>query len=278
MFKTPTQIRGRVGVSFTGIYRDPSIDSALETQALFGESLAIVKTSQDWLQVVTDLDEYSGYMKTSDVIQGLSEAATHRVSERTAGIYNQSDFKKRITGTLYLNSLVTVVRTVKTPEGPMCEVHGLGWVFARRLVPIGYKAPDFVSELLKLGDAEQGVEYGWGWRSSLFDCSSAVQSACIAAGIPCPRDSMPQSKMLGKPVTVAVDYSDLRRGDLLFWTELKGRHVVVMVDSKNCFNVTVAEPYGRAIVQPLAQVIFDQQRNGNGQITIVRRLHDYRPT
>lgn len=276
MFKTPTHITGRVGVSFTGIHREPSIDSALETQALFGESLAIVQADKEWLQIVADLDGYGGYVKASDVIQSPPVTVTHRVSERTAGVYSQPDFKKRITGTLYLNSLVSVSRTVQTPEGRMCEVQDLGWVFARRLKPIQYKAPDFVSELLKLGNTEEGVEYGWGWRSSLFDCSSAVQSACIAAGILCPRDSVPQSKALGRPVTVAADYSDLRRGDLLFWTELKGRHVVIMVDSKNCFNVTVAEPYGRAIVQPLAQVISDQQREGNGQITAVRRFPDYR--
>jgi len=46
-----------------------------------------------------------------------------------------------------------------------------------------------------------------------------VQIALAACGISCPRDSDMQEQALGTPVAAAAaaDFSDLQRGDLVFW-------------------------------------------------------------
>ncbi len=94
-----------------------------------------------------------------------------------------------------------------------------------------------------------------------LDCSGLVQVALATCGLACPRDSDMQEEALG----IAVENSELRRGDLIFW---KG-HVAIVRDRNtlihaNAFHMAVA-------IEPIAGAVTRIQEAGS-EITSVRRI------
>lgn len=262
----------QVAVRRTHLNPEPTEASRITIEVLFGERVQKLEDLGEWSRVVTELCEYEGFIRTSHLIDAFG--ATHRVSERAAPVYIEPHFKAPSeTEPLYFNSLVTVQETLETPEGTMCRLRGCGWVFASQLREIGVNATDFLEECLKF----LGTPYGYEKRSMLIDCSTLVQAGCIAAGIACPYDvKTGEMVKVGEAVEYSEDFSNLIRGDLVFWTEGKGSHVAIMVDGTNCLHATIADPYRRALIQPLAEVARDQARSNNGPITAVRRFPAYR--
>jgi cell wall-associated NlpC family hydrolase len=136
-------------------------------------------------------------------------------------------------------------------------------------VPIGHLAPTEAVETDFVAIAERflGVPYLWGGKTSLgLDCSGLVQIALTAGGIACPRDSDMQEQSVGRAFEPSADFSNLQRGDLVFW---KG-HVAIVRDPTslvhaNAFHMSVA-------IEPLAEAIVRIQSAG-GVVTSVRRTH-----
>lgn len=256
---------------------EPSDGARIKIEMLFGERVEILEDMGEWLRVRTLLCDYEGYTRREHF--GECIEPTHRVSERTAPVYNEPYFKNPIREPLYFNSLVTVTESKTTEEGLMHKVERVGWIFASQLCDATYQAPDYVAECLKF----LGTQYGYEKRGSTIDCSTLVQAGCIAAGIACPYDvKSGDMDKLGEPVEPASDLSNLKRGDLVFWTESKmeGRiasHVVIMVDGTNCLHATIEGPHRKAFIQPLAEVAADQAHFHGGSITAVQRFPDYRP-
>lgn len=250
----------------TGIRKEPKPSGSLETELLFGEQFEVEDVLDNgWAFGRSSVDGYPGYVYLSDL--GTLRKPTHWVSERDAVVYLKPDFKSYRLRNLAMNSLVHVVDEVQTSEGLMCGLENAGWVFKDQLLPIGEYADDFVAQALKFS----GTSYLWGAKSFQIDCSALLQAACQACDIKVPRDCIPQSKVVGDPVDFDETFSNLQRGDLVFWTEGKGRHVVIMTDSVHCVHASIAPPR-RVVMQPLAEVVRDQARDGNGRPTMVRRL------
>src|SRR5262249_56882104 len=82
-----------------------------------------------------------------------------------------------------------------------------------------------------------------------IDCSGVVQVALTACGIACPRDSEMQQRALGTAVSVGESFSNLRRGDLVFWPG----HVAIMCDVTRIIH---ANAHHMAVtVEPVSQAI-----------------------
>ncbi len=261
----------QVCVTSTHLQSEPTDAARIKIELLFGERVQVLEDCGEWLRVKTIIGDYEGYLKSTHT--GETFDATHRVCERAIPVHNEPYFKGASTlGPLYFNSLVTVEESQDTSEGLMHKLRGSGWVYDCHLSDINYKAPDFLEESLKF----LGTSYGYEKRGTLIDCSTLVQAGCIAAGITCPYDvKSGEMETLGEAFDVNPDFSNLQRGDLVFWTKDKGSHVVIMVDERNCFHATTANPYHKALIQPLAEVIHDQARDNNGPITSVRRFPGY---
>jgi len=132
------------------------------------------------------------------------------------------------------------------------------YVPAAHLTPIGVNEPDFVA----VAERFLGVPYLWGGKTVLgLDCSGLVQVALTACGMACPRDSDMQEGVLG----IAIDPSELQRGDLIFW---KG-HVAIVRDRgtllhANAFHMAVA-------VEPVAEAV-SRIRSAGNEISSARRI------
>jgi cell wall-associated NlpC family hydrolase len=130
------------------------------------------------------------------------------------------------------------------------------------LAPVDAAEPDFVA----VAERFLGVPYLWGGKTSLgVDCSGLVQVALTACRIACPRDSDMQEQALGAPVSTDAGFTNLRRGDLIFW---KG-HVAIVRDAEtllhaNAFHMAVA-------IEPLAAAIA-RIRAIESEVTRVKRM------
>jgi cell wall-associated NlpC family hydrolase len=241
--------------------REPSPDSAYDTEALRGERVTVYEENDEgWSWGQLRADGYVGWLP-SGALRLPGPAPTHRV--------------------VALRSLVFPGRSIKTPpidalsfgcrvaataqEGNWMALASGGYMAARHLAAVETREADFVA----VAERFIGVPYLWGGKTSLgLDCSGLVQVALAACGTECPRDSDMQERALG--TAIAGDLADLRRGDLLFWTG----HAAIIRDSgtvlhANGFHMAVA-------AEPIADAITRIRASGS-EITCIKRLFSPSP-
>lgn len=258
----------QVVVPAAGYYSDPHNPGSLETHALFGEKLKLLGEQGDYFEAQSSLYATPGFVHRKDVdIRYVTP--THRISVPYANVYQGPNFKSGAASMLCLNAQVHVVGGTTTPEGEMLQVEGLGWVFKEHLIRIG----QFLKDYVEVAQARiTPLPYTWGGRF-YPDCSALVMDSLLACGIKCPRNVSEQIVELGEPVGSEPNFMNLQRGDLVFWK----RHVVIMTDMWHCVHSTIAPAYRRVVEQDLLEVIYEQERDGNGGPTLIRRLPNYHP-
>jgi len=238
--------------------REPRGDAPLLTEALKGERVTIYDSNAEgfaWGQL--SADNYVGWLP-ANALAPAGAAPTHKVAALRTLAFPGPSIKLPPLEALPLGAKLAVARVA---DG-MAVTQSGGYVPAPHLKPIAENESDFVA----VAERFLGVPYLWGGKTSLgIDCSGLVQIALTACGIACPRDSDMQEEALGMPLATAADYSDLKRGDLVFW---KGHVAIVRERSRfihaNAFHMAVA-------IEPIAGAIA-RIRNAGSDITGVRRM------
>ncbi len=206
--------RKMISIATLAIRKDPSADSPLDTEALYGETVEIMEQAGTYARVRLATDGYEGWIECTGT-SGPGAAPTHRIAAASIHALSTADVKSPALLQLSLGALVSVAETdddwhaIALPDGRA------GYVPARSVVPLGVGEPDFVSVAERL----IGAPYLWGGRSAAgIDCSALLQLALQAAGISCPRDSGPQLEWAQtRDGTITVTAAEARRGDLAFW-------------------------------------------------------------
>lgn len=210
----------------------PEPDAPMETQLLFGEIFRVYDEKDGWAFGQSAQDDYVGYVDMRQLAPRVYRP-THVVAALRTFIYPQGDLKSRPAIPLGLNAKIRVIAA----KGDYSEIERGGYVFTGHLAPVGAHVRDFVSVAEEL----RGTPYLWGGRDSLgIDCSGLVQAALERAGIASLRDTDLQEATLGEALPEPIDFTTLRRGDLVFW---KG-HVGIMLDGEyllhaNAFHMRV---------------------------------------
>jgi len=237
---------------------EPSHDAPLLTEALKGERVRIYeKNDEGWAWGQLAADGYVGWL-SANALAPPGAPPTHKVAALRTLVFPGPSIKLAPLEALPLGARVAVARR----EERMAVTQSGGYLPEVHLAPIDVYEADFVA----VAERFLGVPYLWGGKTTLgLDCSGLVQIALAACGISCPRDSDMQEEALGSPIAAATDRSDLKRGDLVFWTG----HVAIVRDRANflhanAFHMAVAiEPIGDAIARI---------RGAGGEITGVRRI------
>jgi cell wall-associated NlpC family hydrolase len=237
---------------------EPRPDAPLLTEALMGERVTVYETdAEGWAWGQLDADKYVGWL-SAGALAPPGAPPTHKVAALRTLVFPGPSIKLPPIAALPFGATLAIVRI----EDRLAVTAAGGYVPAVHLAPIGEYEADFVA----VAERFVGVPYLWGGKTALgLDCSGLVQIAVSACGRACPRDSDMQEAALATAVTVAPDYSDCKRGDLVFW---KG-HVAIVRERDslihaNAFHMAVAvEPFAAALARIGAS---------GGEVTSVRRV------
>jgi cell wall-associated NlpC family hydrolase len=239
------------------LLREPHEDAPMETQLLFGEIFRVYEEKDGWAFGQSAQDDYVGYLKLTAIDPRLYRP-THVVASLRSFVFPRPDLKSRPVTPFGLNTKVRVIGT----RDDYSEIERGGWMFTNHLVSVGAYVRDFVSVAEEL----RGTPYLWGGRDSLgLDCSGLVQAALERAGISSLRDTDMQEATLGEPLVEPIDFTTLKRGDLVFW---KG-HVGIMLDGDYLIHANAF--HMRVDVERL-DIAMARIARSAGHVTSVRRL------
>lgn len=210
------------------IRKAPTLDSGINTQALFGDDVLVFEDREGWAWIQAERDGYVGYV--ADVMLGRRDRApTHIVSVPRTFLYPGPDLRFPIAGQLSMGSAVTVTGAAETRGTHYALLPSGEAVIAGHLRPIGEMAGDYVS----VAETFLGTPYLWGGVSGFgIDCSGLVQLAMRMTGREVLRDSDMQAASIGEPLEPSPDFSGLRRRDLVFWEG----HVAIMTDAETMIH------------------------------------------
>ena len=238
--------------------REPRPDAPLATEALKGERVTIYDTNEEgWAWGQLAADGYVGWLPANALVPP-GAPPTHKVTALRTFAFPGPSIKMpplealplrraachRAHGGSHGGDALGRLRAGASPCADRPERKGFrrgGGALRRRAVSVGRQD--------RLG----------------LDCSGLVQVALTACGVPCPRDSDMQEAALGTPVAAAPDFSNLKRGDLVFW---KG-HVAIVRDAAsllhaNAFHMAV-------VIEPIVDAIGRIAAAGS-EITSVRQM------
>jgi hypothetical protein len=234
--------------------REPAHEAALDTQALFGERVTVLETTDEgWVRGQLETDGYAGWM-SANALGPAGPAPTHKVVVRRTFGFPGADIKLPPMIALPMGATLPITRQTER-----FAINSYGWHFPlSHLSPVATKQADLVA----VAEMLAGEPYLWGGKSSLgIDCSGLVQISLQIAGIASPRDSGIQEQTLGN----AVPFAELRRGDLIFWNG----HVAIARDATSLIHANAHHML--VAVEPVAQAIARIKATGS-EVTSVKRI------
>ncbi|MFK7901215.1 MAG: NlpC/P60 family protein [Nitratireductor sp.] len=204
---------GRIVSFFADIMSEPDEKAGLQTQILFGENVNIFESTNGWSWIQCVRDGFVGWTKSANVSVGF-KGASHWVKVPRTFLYSQPDMKKPRIGYRSLASRLTVVGEEEVRGTKYNILEGGEAVIADHLWPVTQFAKDYVS----IAETLIHTPYLWGGASAFgIDCSGLVQIALRMSGVDVLRDSDMQAATIGEPIDATKDWSNMLRGDLIFW-------------------------------------------------------------
>lgn len=254
------------GASIINMKGQPDDDAMTLSQLLPGEALMVYEVVDNWAFIQSQMDDYVGYVPSKALVKGDSTANATVIAPYALAL-SAPDIKRPNPMALPMLSRVTIL---DDSHGKFIETNH-GWLRPTQLLKDGDTRQ---ADHTQIAEQFIGTPYQWGGRSwQGIDCSGLVQSALLAAGISCPRDSDMQAETVGSPLEQGqpIEQADLRRGDIVFFPG----HVGIMVDETRLLHANAT--HMSTVIEPLAQMM---QRPAAGPnyshdhtpITGIRRL------
>ena len=210
-------------VPVANMYSQPTEDSDVVSQALYGTNVTLIEEKPGWAYIRTP-DEYPGWVPLTAVRRiragerpYASSGRVAQVESTLANLYREKDV------TSYAPLLTVPYETqleiiseaksgerwleVRLADGRTAYVQAGDVIFDPK--------PLSIEDAIALAKRFLGVTYTWGGRSSLgYDCSGFTQMLMRRRGVLMPRDADDQAAWTG---LVPVKREKLKPGDLLYF-------------------------------------------------------------
>ncbi len=239
------------------LHSRPQVEASLETELLFGQKFTVYESANGWAWGQSHFDDCVGYVDAIACVDRSFEP-DHRVTALATPLLPAPDAKRPVLDLLPLNARVKVLGR----EAGFARIAPDGFVFDGHLEPLNAAVADWVC----VAERFVGTPYVWGGLTHAgIDCSGLVQISLASKGVHCPRDTDLQEQALGQTLEMTADFSNLARGDLVFWNG----HVAIMLDGERILHATSFH------MQVAAELLHDAVRRIEpvaGAVTSVRRL------
>ena len=199
--------------------REPSEKSEMVSQMLFGEVYEIIEKTSAWYKIITEFDQYSGWMDKK-MFSPVSGEYYERLGQ---GGYTVT---RSVTAELLSSNQTTYTITAGSTIGyarsdGMTEMDSLLY----RLID---QSPEFLTDhpvsLIDTAQRYLHSPYLWGGRTPFgYDCSGFTQMVFKINGTRLPRDAWQQAA-IGMPVQ---QIQELTAGDLVFFANEENKVVHV---------------------------------------------------
>lgn len=196
--------RGTCLITYLPMRSEPRPGAEMVNSIIFGESYTIIEEQEKWLKVVTDFDQYTGW---------INRAA-----------YSEEQKFTEINDALYLDCVdnmrhLFVPCGANIPSENEVEIRGLQYHINRKL-KTNHHLPLRI-RIQKTAQFFLNTPYLWGGRTFMgIDCSGFTQIVYKANGYSLPRDTS-QQILVGKEVS----YENRQSCDLVFFSALDADHV-----------------------------------------------------
>lgn len=205
--------RKQVSVPVLDLRATPSQNSGPQTQILYGDMVQVFDKKDGWFWVQAERDGYTGYVP-ADSLGVPTSGHTHVVISPRTFVYPGADLRFPITKALSLGSELRIVGSAETRGTQYSLLESGEAIISKHLAPIDEPQSDYVA----LAETLLHTPYLWGGTSGFgIDCSGLVQLCLRLCGRNVLRDADMQQKSIGEIIEPGNDYSELKRGDLVFW-------------------------------------------------------------
>lgn len=231
--------------SVANIHAKPSSKSEVTSQILYGEKFRVLAKKKGWLKILTNYDNYSGFIRLTKLISKFEPS--HKVYKSKTRIFKK--IKNNYFATknyLYFASKISL----KTFDKKFAQFENNKWIKKKDLKPLNYDEKNF-TKILKLF---LNSKYLWGGKTSDgIDCSALVQIYFHFNNIYFPRDTKDQITFMRK----IKKHKLYKKNILLYW---KG-HVAICLN-KNLL-IHAYGPKKRVIIMKKDKAISEIKRNSN---------------
>ena len=281
-----------VRVPVAPLQKEPLVQGAQLSQALFGHALFVVESDGDWHRLRGILDGYEGwthggYVRLLEVPELPDAETVAPYEERTFAVREAGEPGDGASGALAALggdglalpsislgcTVIAGARRLRLPLG--AYVASSQSVLAGEILPLGERGALFPRD----GDAVirtasrwfEGTPYQWGgitpWGA---DCSGLVQTVFGLHGVDLPRDAWMQA-LVGDPIE--PDPAALLAGDLVFFSDREDArvtHVAIATGDGRIAHLALGR--GGWAVDDLAEPEDDYCERLRGRLTGARRV------
>jgi len=223
--------------SCINIYEQPSINSKISSQIIYGEKFKVLKKVKSFLKIRTSYDRYTGYVKDKNFIKKFKPS--HKVKALKARVYKSNNF-------LPFSSEIEIIK--KKKNYVMFEKNK--WIKKKDITYINKKEKNFA----KIFKSYLNCKYKWGGKTHQgIDCSALIQLFYKFNKRFFPRDTIDQIRYKNGKRTK----KKFKLGDIIYW---KG-HVAVCINSKKLIHAY--GPKKKVIIMPINETIKIIERTAN---------------
>ena len=228
------------------IYENPSINSKISSQIIYGEKFKVLRKIKNFLKIRTSYDRYTGYIKDKNFIKRFKP--TYKVKALKTKIYKSNNF-------LPFSSEIEIIK--KKKNYIMFEKNK--WIKRKDITHINKKEKNF-SKIFK---SYLNCKYKWGGKTHQgIDCSALIQLFYKFNKRFFPRDTIDQiSYKKGNRKK-----KNFKVGDIIYW---KG-HVAVCINSKKLIHAY--GPEKKVIIMPIHETIKRIERTAKLKVKKIFRI------
>jgi len=210
----------------------PSERAEMVTQILFGEIYTVIELSGNWTKIVTDFDDYEGWIDkklnyeiSENIFKQIQLSKVVSSFKTSSTIFNKTD-----------NKHIPLAAGSSLPfKDELCEFLIVDKKF--KYLPKIENVLSTGSTIVELAKQFENAPYLWGGRTIFgVDCSGLTQLVYKMVGICLPRDA---SVQIGQGELIGF-ISDAQPGDLAFFDNDEGViiHVGILIDSETIIHAS----------------------------------------